>query len=154
MPLAITPCQVQRGEVHYWRVSKPELFSPGAFPVICRRLRTSEKQVNGQPTVFYGIPIHEYPGLMKVRLLCVFGIAKYLQNKYDYIMTIKCMCNWGWTAGCAAHTWLVKTEACQCCMVCKVLCFNISLSIQRWHWHFKSGQAQGLGILLVAKFKM
>ncbi len=58
--------QAQRGEVHFWKVSEPELYSPKAFPVICRRLRTCEKRVNGAPTVFYAIPVQEYPGLIKV----------------------------------------------------------------------------------------
>ena len=54
--------QVLRIEVHYWMVDKPEAFSADIFPTF-----KGEYQVHGAEDVrFYGLPIIEYPGLLKV----------------------------------------------------------------------------------------
>ena len=47
-----------RSEVNYWKVDNPAVFSPDNFPVFIG-------YGEGGPH-FYGLPIEEYPGLLKV----------------------------------------------------------------------------------------
>lgn len=50
--------QVLRTELVYWQTKRPEDFSKENFPVF---IACDEDRNN-----FYGTPIHEYPGLIKV----------------------------------------------------------------------------------------
>jgi hypothetical protein len=56
--------QVTKAEVPYWRVEDPEHFSIGSFPVF--KVANMMDKENIQQ-FFYGLPILEYPGLLKVR---------------------------------------------------------------------------------------
>ena len=47
-----------RIEVNYWKVDDPILFAPGAFPTFLYADKANE--------FYYGLPIEEYPGLLKV----------------------------------------------------------------------------------------
>ena len=53
-----------KAEVFYWKVDKPEVFSSGNFPTFWN---SPPAVVEGRPTLFYGLPVHEYPGLIKVK---------------------------------------------------------------------------------------
>ena len=55
---AIT-CKVQRIEVGYWRADNPKLFESSSFPTF---LYAEQRSGFG----YYGLPIEEYPGLVKV----------------------------------------------------------------------------------------
>ena len=58
--LATMYLQVIRTEAVYWKAETPENFSKENFPVF---------SVESSALVcdFYGLPIHEYPGLIKVK---------------------------------------------------------------------------------------
>ena len=51
--------QSMRGEVFYWRSQDPKAFQASSFPVFCQELENKR--------CMYGLPIFEYPGLLKVR---------------------------------------------------------------------------------------
>ena len=57
--------QILRAEVLYWKVDSPEDYSPKNFPVLMARYTEG-----GHLHLFYGLPIHEYPGLVKVSIEC------------------------------------------------------------------------------------
>ena len=46
----------------YWKVDDPDLFSVTSFPVF----GSYAAEFEGKVFDAYGIPIHEYPGLVKV----------------------------------------------------------------------------------------
>ena len=48
----------------YWPVENPSDFSPDAFPVFFSDFEGSNP--------FYGIPIQEYSGLFKVKLMFIY----------------------------------------------------------------------------------
>lgn len=54
--------QVIRTEAVYWKTDTPEDYSKENFPVFIAHYSDNESH-------FYGIPIHEYPGLVKVHNL-------------------------------------------------------------------------------------
>ena len=61
--ITVTHCslfQTMRAEVLYWRAEHPEHYSPDVFPTFGMYDATHHP--------FYGLPIFEYPGLVKVRL--------------------------------------------------------------------------------------
>ena len=58
--LYLLPTQVKRVETLYWKVEDPEAFSSDVFPTIFGF-------ANG--IGIYGIPVEEYPGMVKVILL-------------------------------------------------------------------------------------
>ena len=53
--------QVLRSELNYWKVEEPSAFTPDKFPVFIGYNTDNERDIH-----FYGLPIHEYPGLFKV----------------------------------------------------------------------------------------
>ena len=53
-----------KAEIPYWRVENPEHFSVRSFPVF-KEANMMDKESIQQ--FFVGIPILEYPGLLKVR---------------------------------------------------------------------------------------
>ena len=58
----LSPCrQVLRSELNYWKVEEPSAFTPDKFPVFIGYNTDNERDIH-----FYGLPIHEYPGLFKV----------------------------------------------------------------------------------------
>jgi len=54
--------QVLRPEAIYWKARNPDLFSCDNFHTFIAYVKTE----GGLYTYFYGIPIKEYPGLVKV----------------------------------------------------------------------------------------
>ena len=54
-----------RAEILYWGVENPEHFSVGTFPIFKEVVTRDEKNIQ---QFFNGIPILEYPRLLKVRL--------------------------------------------------------------------------------------
>ena len=50
--------QVKKTEVFYWKVNDPDNFSCKNFPVFGGE---------GESACAYGMPVFEYPGLMKVK---------------------------------------------------------------------------------------
>jgi sarcosine oxidase/L-pipecolate oxidase len=58
------PFRVVRSELNFWKVEDPAVFTPDKFPVFIGYTSDDHE------THFYGLPIHEYPGLLKV---CVHG---------------------------------------------------------------------------------
>ena len=54
-----------RAEILYWRVENPEHFSVRTFPIFKEVVTRDEKNIQ---QFFNGIPILEYPKLLKVKL--------------------------------------------------------------------------------------
>ena len=59
---------MKRTEAHYWRVEDPAMFTPDQFPVFIGCFSDDEKDLDMR---MYGIPILEYPGLLKVYTVCM-----------------------------------------------------------------------------------
>ena len=59
---ALYALQVIRAETLYWKADDPDLFSSTSFPVF----GSYAAEFEGKMFDAYGIPIHEYPGLVKV----------------------------------------------------------------------------------------
>ena len=57
--------QVIRAEVHYWKVNSSEVFSSKVFPTFISYERSD---------YYYGLPVHEYPDLIKVTSVVVYHI--------------------------------------------------------------------------------
>ena len=55
--------------VCYWPVAEPQLYSADRFPgfIFSRPLGNKEMHI-------YGFPINEYPGHIKVTIMCFLGI--------------------------------------------------------------------------------
>ena len=72
-----------KAEIPYWRVESPEYFSIGSFPVF-KEVNMIDKESIQQ--FVYGMPILEYPGLLKVRHyvisspLCPHVVTKIIDN--------------------------------------------------------------------------
>ena len=62
------PTQVKRVEALYWKVEDPEAFSSDVFP-------TTFGFANG--IGIYGIPVEEYPGMVKVLYVVYIDINTY-----------------------------------------------------------------------------
>ena len=62
--VAIFNPQALKAEVFYWKVEDPKAFSPKEFPTFwhCPPFPVDR----GAHTRYYGIPVFEYPGLIKV----------------------------------------------------------------------------------------
>ena len=56
--------QVTKAEIAYWKVENPEHFSFSSFPVFIEVNMMDKESIQ---QFFNGIPILEYPGLLKVR---------------------------------------------------------------------------------------
>jgi sarcosine oxidase/L-pipecolate oxidase len=59
------PFRVLRSELNFWKVEDPAVFTPDKFPVFIGYTSDDDND-----THYYGLPIHEYPGLLKV---CAHG---------------------------------------------------------------------------------
>ena len=60
--------QVERTEVLYWKVSRPEAYSPSRFPSFIGHMGDYKEE-------FYGIPVNEYPGMLKVVLYISMSVC-------------------------------------------------------------------------------
>ena len=57
--------QITRAEILYWKVDDPDHFSVGSIPVFKEVTTLDEKNMH---QFYTGLPIFEYPGLIKVIL--------------------------------------------------------------------------------------
>ena len=60
-----------KAEILYWRVESPEHFAIGSFPVF-KEANMMDKESIQQ--FVYGVPILEYPGLLKVRHYVIISV--------------------------------------------------------------------------------
>ena len=65
--------QVTKTEILYWKVENPEHFSIDSFPVF----KEANMMAKGSIQQFFnGIPILEYPGLLKVKFYIIISLLR------------------------------------------------------------------------------